>query len=372
MAEMLRRLIAFFCSSFFVLPNLVWAEATIALVVPKAGSYQQQGGELAKGVQQAIHEINENGGLLGEKIELLEIDDQCNDSIAISTAQMLTILKQRNIKLVIGPYCANSFDEVADIYAKGQLFQIIPTTINYTQARTIKKGLVKMLGYTNRQAQDFFDYYNSNFAGNQVAVIYNSEDAESSEETKTIQDEFRKHGKSVVLSLYTYEQTNKDYKKLAEKILADQNSIAFILGYPKNIRKMAYALKNRNNDISVFVNKYTAGNEFFEYMDDLAEGVYFMTLRGKEDNPEFAETLVKLRLNGFDTDGLSLYGYSAVNLWKNLVTAAKSFDYNKVSAQTTKGVKTEFGSQMFHNGAPRNNESYAIYRYESVDMNKVY
>lgn len=372
MAEMLRRLIAFFCSSFFVLPNLVWAEATIALVVPKAGSYQQQGGELAKGVQQAIHEINENGGLLGEKVELLEIDDQCNDGIAISTAQMLTILKQRNIKLVIGPYCANSFDEVADIYAKGQLFQIIPTTINYTQARTIKKGLVKMLGYTNRQAQDFFDYYNSNFAGNQVAVIYNSKDAESSEETKTIQDEFRKHGKSVVLSLYTYEQTNKDYKKLAEKILADQNSVAFILGYPKNIRKMAYALKNRNNDISVFVNKYTAGNEFFEYMDDLAEGVYFMTLRGKEDNPEFAETLVKLRLNGFDTDGLSLYGYSAVNLWKNLVTAAKSFDYNKVSAQAAKGVKTEFGSQMFHNGAPRNNESYAIYRYESGDMNKVY
>ncbi len=372
MAKMLRRLITFFCLIFFLSPKLVWAQTTIALVVPKAGSYQQQGNELSKGVQQAINEINENGGLLGEKIELLEIDDQCNDGIAISTAQMLTILKQRNIKLVIGPYCANSFDKVADIYAKGRLFQIIPTTLNYTQAKTIKKGLVKMLGYTNQQAKDFFDYYNSNFAGNQVAVIYNSEDAESSEETKTIQDEFRKHGKSVVLNVYTYEQTHKDYKKLAEKVLADQNSVAFILGYSKNIRKMAYALKNRNEEMAVFVNKYTAGSEFFEYMDGLANGVYFMALRGKEDDPEFAETLVKLRLNGFDTDGLSLYGYSAVNLWKNLVTSAKSFDYNKVSAQAAKGVKTEFGSQMFHNGAPSDSESYAIYRYESGDMNKVY
>ncbi len=370
---MLRRLFTFFSFTAIFLPSLAKADnVTVALVVPKAGSYQQQGAELTKGVQQAVDEINNAGGLLGKKLELLAIDDQCNDSIAVSTAQMLTILKQKNIKLIIGPYCANSFEEITDIYAKGQLFQIIPTTVNYTQAKTIKKGLVKMLGYTNQQAKDFFDYYNSNMAGEQVAVIYNSADAESMEEAKAIEDEFRKHGKSVVLGSYFYELTNKDYKKLAEQILADGNTAAFVLGYPKNIRKMAYALKDRSSNMAVFVNKYTAGGEFFEYMDGLAEGVYFMALRGKEEDPEFAETLVKLRLNGFDADGLSLYGYSAVNLWKSLVTAAKSFDYNKVSNQAAKGVKTEFGSQMFHNGAPSTSESYAIYRYEDGNMNKVY
>ena len=373
MIVMLRSLLIFFSLTAMCLPALAKTDnVTISLVAPKAGSYQQQGAELTKGVQRAVDEINNNGGLLGKKIELLTIDDQCNDSIAVSTAQMLTILKQKNIKLVIGPYCANSFDKVADIYAKGQLFQIIPTTVNYTQAKTIKKGLVKMLGYTNQQAKDFFDYYNANMAGEQVAVIYNSSDAESTEEAKAIENEFRKHGKSVVLGSYFYELTNKDYKKLADHVLADGNTAAFVLGYPKNIRKMAYALKDRKNDMAVFVNKYTAGSEFFEYMDELADGVYFMALRGKEEDPEFAETLVKLRLNGFDADGLSLYGYSAVNLWKSLVTAAKSFNYNKVSNQAVKGVKTEFGSQMFHNGAPSTSESYAIYRYENGNMNKVY
>lgn len=373
MAVMLRRLVIFLSLVAICLPHLAKADnITIALVMPKAGSYQQQGEELTKGVQRAVDEINSDGGLLGKKLELLTIDDQCSDGVAISTAQMLTILKQKNIKLVVGPYCANSFDEVADIYAKGQLFQIIPTTVNYTQAKTIKKGLVKMLGYTNQQAKDFFDYYNSNMAGSQVAVIYNSADAESSEEAKALNHEFRKHGKSVVITSYTYESTNKDYKKLAEQVLADGNTAAFVLGYPKNIRKMAYAFKDRSRDTAVFVNKYAAGSEFFEYVDGLAEGIYFMALRGKEEDPEFAETLVKLRLNGFDADGLSLYGYSAVNLWKSLVNAAKSFDYNKVSNQAVKGVKTEFGSQMFHNGAPSTSESYAIYRYENGNMNKVY
>lgn len=347
------------------------AEVTVALLAPKAGIYEQQGAELTKGVQKAVDEINENGGLLGEKISLLNIDDQCNDGIAVSTAQMLTLKK--DVRLVIGPYCANSFDKVADIYAGAQIFQIIPTTVNYSQAKTIKKGLVKMLGYTNQQAKDFFNFYNANYAGSNVAVISNENDAESTEEAQAIAEEFRKHGKSVVLKEYSYGMTDKDYDKLAEIIQNDGNAMAFILGFPKNLRKMAYALKDRQNDFIVFVNKYTAGKEFFDYLGELANGTYFMALNAKEDDPEFAETLVKLRLNGFDAEGISLYGYSAVNLWKNLAELTGSFDYNKLSANlNNKNIKTELGSQMFHNGAPEVNEKYAVYVYTDNEMVKVF
>src|SRR5574344_270571 len=184
--------------------SVVNATITVALVTPKGGDYEQQGSELISGVSKAIEEINNDGGLLGKKIKLLTIDDQCNDSIAISTAQMLTILKDSKVNLVIGPYCANSFDKVTDIYANAKIFQIIPTAVNRSQAKTIKKGLVKMLGYTNQQAKDFFNFYNSEFAGEKVAVIYNSTDAESTDEANALIDEFKKHGKAIILKSYTY------------------------------------------------------------------------------------------------------------------------------------------------------------------------
>lgn len=349
------------------------ANITIALVTPKAGDYAQQGLELEQGVQKAVNEINDEGGLLGKRLNLLTIDDQCNDGIAVSTAQMLTILKDKNISLIIGPYCANSFDKVADIYARAQLFQIIPTTVNYTQARTIKKGLVKMLGYTNQQAKDFFEYYNAEFAGEKVALISNINDAESVEMANTITEEFRKHGKSVVLKNYTYDMTNKNYTELAKIIMNDGNSIAFVSGLPKNIRKMAAALKKRDASFKIFANKYEATPEYFEYMDELANGTYFMALSGKEDDPEFAETLVKLRLSGFEAEGLSLYGYSAVKLWEAMVKETDSFEYNKLSTVVNnKNIKTEFGNQMFHNGAPTENEHYAIYKYVDGNYEKVY
>ena len=355
------------------LPNLAFSEVTIALVAPKAGDYDQQGIELNKGVKRAIGEINDNGGLLGKKIKFLSVDDQCNNSIAISTAQMLAVQKEKQIALVIGPYCANSFDEVADIYATAHIFQIIPTTVNYTQAKTIKKGLVKMLGYTHQEAKDFFNYYNEAFAGNKVAVITNDSDVESMEEANAIIEEFKKHGKSIIVKLYTYSMTQKNYRKLSELVLQDDNQMAFLLGTSKNIRKMARQLKEDNESFVIFTNKYAATKDYFDYMDHLADNTYFMELRGQNDDPDFAETLVKLRLSGFEFEGLSLYGYSAVKLWESLVKSAKSFDYNKLSAHLNdKNIRTEFGNKMFHNGAPKVSESYAVYKYENESYTKVY
>ncbi len=348
-----------------------FARINIALIAPKGGEFLKQGEQLINGAKQAVDEINSSGGLLGKKVKLLEIDDQCNDSIAVSTAQMITILKENKIDLVIGPYCANSFAEIADIYAKAKIFQIVPTTVNYSQAKVIKKGLVKMLGYNSQQSKAFFEFYNREFAGKKVALIYNKDYAESKEDIDAITKEFSTHGKSVVLKTYDYSLTKKDYEDLAEIIVNDGNELAFVAGYEKNIRKMAEALKEEDENFVIFTNKYAAGEKYFSYLGDLAKDTYFLELHGLSDDPEFAETLVKLRLRGFELDGLSLYGYSAVNLWKTLVKNTRSFSYDKLSsAINNKSIKTEFGYKMFNNGMPKENEKYAVYQYKDGNFIK--
>ena len=342
----------------------VRAKINIALIAPKAEEFAAQGNELISGAKQAVDEINSTGGLLGKKIKLITIDDQCNDSIAISTAQMITLLKENKIDLVIGPYCANSFAKVADIYAKAKIFQIIPTAVNYSQAKIIKKGLVKMLGYTTQQSKTFFEFYNSKFAGKKVAVIYNASSSENKNDADEIAAEFSRHGKSVVLK--TYALSEKKYDDLAELVLADDNELAFVFGTERNIRKTARALKRKNEDFIIFANKYDAGNLYVSYLKELADETYFLEFQGQTDDPDFAETLVKLRLRGFEIDGLSLYGYSAVNLWKTLVKKANSFAYDKLSAQiNNKNIKTELGYKMFNNGAPKSNEKYVVYLYKN-------
>lgn len=342
------------------------AKINIAIIAPMAEEYEEQGKELIAGAKQAVSEINSAGGLLGKKVKLMTIDDQCNDSIAISTAQMITILKDNKVDLVVGPYCSNSFAQVADIYAKAKIFQIVPIAISHTQAGVRKKGLVKMFGYTSQQSKVFFDFYNSKFAGRKVAVIYNGEYAESKADEEAISKEFSVHGKSTVLKTYDYALTKNDYDDLAKRLIDDGNEMAFVFGDERNIRKMVKALKKQKDDFMVFVNKYDAGSLYLSYLEDMAEGTYFLDLEGQSDNPEFAETMVKLRLSGLDTEGLSLYSYSAVNLWKTLAKKAHSLAYDKLSAEVNnKSINTEFGYKMFNNGAPKDNQKYAVYLYQN-------
>ena len=351
----------------------VQAKITIAMIAPMAGDYAVQGQELIKGAEHAVEELNQQGGVLKNKISLLKIDDQCNDSIALSTAQMLTILKDKKISAIIGPYCANALANITEIYAQAKIFQIIPVPVNYLLENVSHKGLVKLLGHSDQEAKDFFAFYNSRYAGDRVALVYNTKNQDSVAAAQSVAQEFLKHGKSSLISEYTYQMTEKDYEALADKILADNVRTAFLFGSSANIRKIAYELRQKNKKFVIFTNRYKAGEKYFDLLEELANGTFFTGLSGSSDNPEFTETLVNLRLNGFDAEGISLYGYAAIKLWATLAQKAKSTDYDKLSAVVkNRTVPTVFGDKTFRNGAPKSNEKYAIYRYWKGTFVKVY
>jgi branched-chain amino acid transport system substrate-binding protein len=350
---------------------------TIAVISPKAGVYARQGTEIFEGVRHAIDEINANGGILKQKIKLLPIDDQCNNNIALSTAHMLALNKHQTISLIVGPFCSNDFEETTSIYASSGILQIIPTAISPSLKKVKQKGLIKMLGYSSGQAVDFFEYYNKHFAGETVALLENREDAESVAVAEAVRDEFQKHGKSVMLKSYTYQENEIDtkikYDTLAAKIVAEKNKIAYVTGTSKNIRKMVRYLKSEWSDFIIFTEQNAATDEYFEYLGNDAEGTYFLSLNRQVNDPDLAEEMVKLRLSGFTPEGLSLYGYSAVKIWEALVRQVGTFNYAKISKKINGNkIKTSLGSYYFVSGAPKNNEKYTIQHYHNGTFEKVY
>ena len=184
------------------------APITIAVIAPKQGEYKEEGNELFNGAKLAIDELNQSGGLISREVEILTIDDRCDDQLAISTAEMLSLINSKQINLVIGPYCSNRFNETAQIYESSKIFQIIPTTVDYNKAELDKKGQIMFLGTKSQMSEDFFKFYNQNFAGLKTAFIYddNKEDGYA-EVAKSLFEEFRRFGKSELLKFYTL---NKD------------------------------------------------------------------------------------------------------------------------------------------------------------------
>ena len=357
-----------------LVPQISLADVNIAVVAPKAGEYKNFGEELIKGVEIAAAEINKQGGLKGEKINVITVDDQCDARLAVSTAQMMAVSSSRRdkISLVIGPYCTAAFDEVADIYAKAQIFQIIPTTVSRRQIEYKHKGLVKMVGDKERQAQDFFNYWQKTFPNQNVALVYNGDMRNVVDVAAALQQEFLAHDRAYNLKSFNF--TNyADIDRLADEILQSGIKIAYILGEPQQVADLAKDLKKEHKYFAVFSNLYQAGEIYTQTLGNLADGSYFLALPSLKDNPAFTETLVKLRLLGFEPRGLNVYGYAAVQLWKELVDKANSFDYAKLAqALEEDTLSAAWGEVTYAEGNPQESLPYGIYRFEGGEYTQVY
>lgn len=355
--------------------SFAYADINIAVIAPREGEYAKVGKELIDGARIAVDDINMQGGLNGQKINLIAIDDRCDDVFAVSTAQMLAVNRSPKDKmhLVVGPYCSNAFKEASGIYAKAGIFQIVPTPISTDASSEPHAGLLKMLAGNERQSLDFFKFYLENFDGENVALVYDSQLRDVVEVAFSVQQEFNKSGKSQHLKTFNFANYENSYGKMAENILEEKTALALILGKSRDIAKLAKKLKQEDENFVVFTNKYQAQARFEEELGKRASGTYFLALPSLKDNPEFTEILVKLRLLGVEPEGLSVYSYSAVNLWRDLAERAGSFAYQDL-VKNLNGNKfeTAWGEVEFVNGQPVQPLNYAIYCLDNGEYTQVY
>ncbi len=342
------------------------ADINIAVVAPQSGSRDTFGQELWEGANIAVEEINSNGGLLGERINLIMVDDRCDDRFAISTAQMISLYNSSKGKtsLVIGPYCSNSFSIVADTYAKSKIFQIIPTPVSIAEASHQHQGLVKMTGYLEQQSDVFYDYWQEHFPNKKVGLVIDSRISGILALGEGVKQRFSQDKREAYLSVFDFANYGDDYEKLAEKMSEEYIQLAYVLGDDDDIAELVKEWKDINEQGIVFTDRYLARTTYNEVLGKKANGTYMFSLPTLKDNPEFTETLVKLRLLGIEPKGLSVYGYSAIRLWEELVKATGSFDYQKLSSTTnSQKIDIGWGETGFANGIPDHTVGYRLYRF---------
>lgn len=358
-----------------VFPWAANADVNIAVVAPLAGDYENLGKELVSGARIAVNEINHNGGLNGEKINLVVVDDQCNDTLAVSTAQMIAVNSSPKDKmnLVIGPYCQNALKDVAAIYAKAKILQIVPTSVSGYELANKPKTTIALVGNSEQQSLAFFTYYLKNFDLQKMALVYNGANKEIVGVAAALQEEFFKAGKMLDFKSYNFTSYDEDYDQLAEDILDDKSKVVLILGNRNEVTSLAKELKSEDENLAVFVNRYQIEGYYGKKMGKYANGTYFLSLPTLKENTEFTETLVKMRLLGIEPEGLSVYAYSAVKLWADMVEKEDSYKFDKLSILAKNmTINTAWGEENFVNGMPKTPVNYSIYKLNNGEYTQVY
>jgi branched-chain amino acid transport system substrate-binding protein len=115
---------------------------TIGLTVPTSGPSVQQGEAVLQGVNMAVQEVNQAGGIDGKRVVIEVRNDQNNRSLAVTAASSL--VQEAGVLGVIGPVNSSSALAAADIYNAGSLVHLTPAA---TDDRLADKG-----AYTYRLA----------------------------------------------------------------------------------------------------------------------------------------------------------------------------------------------------------------------------
>lgn len=355
-----------FCSSALA--------ARVAVLAPQSGDGAMFGKELVEGVKIAVDVINEAGGLLGEKVELMNVDDLCEESASVKETQMMSLASKQGedkINLVIGPYCNDGFKEVSDIAAKNKILRIVPQALSRELYDYNATGLYKIGGKISDQAKSFFEFYKDKWIDKSLAVVYDSEDVAFYEVASELQNLMLQNDLANRITLYDF-AAYKKYKKMAKEILLN-NKVVYILGNKRKIANLAQHLQEEDENITIVVDSYMAVEYFFKEMGNFAEGIYFLRLNNQKSNAEFTKELVKLRIKNREPYGMGVFGYTAVMLWHDMVKKAKSFD----AAIIDKSVEHNYwqlpwGKIKFQQGKAEKTGGWSIYLLQEGDYAQVY
>ncbi len=114
----------------------------IAILAPLSGDVATFGQSTRDGAMMAIEEWNAKGGVLGQEIQVVVEDSQCNAEAAVSAANK--VIDQDGVKFIIGEVCSSASIPISEIAMAKGVLQISPTSTN--PAVTVdSKGVTKSL-----------------------------------------------------------------------------------------------------------------------------------------------------------------------------------------------------------------------------------
>ena len=100
---------------FFLLALPARAEVLVGFAAPLSGTDGWMGAESRVGVQLALEDLNGAGGVLGEPVRLVEVDDNCDGEQAVVAARRLVAA---GVVAVIGHQCSGAAIPASLVYAE--------------------------------------------------------------------------------------------------------------------------------------------------------------------------------------------------------------------------------------------------------------
>lgn len=306
-------------------------------MAPLTGALAIYGVTTTNGAELAVKEINENGGVLGKKIEYVMLDTKGDSTEAVMAYNKLV---DEKVAGIIGEVTSKPTLAVAEVAVQDNMPLITPTG---TQVDITEVGPnIFRVCFTNPyQGKVLAITSKERLGADTVAVMLNNSSDYSDGIAKAFIEESEKLGMKV-MGVEGYSDGDKDFRPQLTKLAAMNPDVILIPEYYEQAALIATQAREVRVK-SIFVGS-DGWDGIAKTLDQSAyaaiENSYFTNHFSMEDQSEKIQDFLKDYREAYkeDPSAFSALGYDAVYMMKSAIEKAGSTDKQKV-VDALKGIE---------------------------------
>ncbi len=315
--QLLRSVVLCICSLAAI--STASAEIRIGIAGPQTGRNQFTGEQQLVGAQKAIDTLNASGGLLGQQVMAVTVDDACDAKQAEAAARQLIA---ERVVAVIGHICSAASIAAQRLYDDAGIVMITPGSTNPKVTDEGSPNTFRVIGRDDQQGMVAADYLADTFSKDRIAILN-----DGSVYGAGLASETRKHLNDRGIrevSFGSYSPGQSDYSTVVQQLRSMNVRVLFVGGYSSDIAIIARQAKQQIPDLQLVSGDTLATADFLLTAGASGEGAVFTFGPDIRRRPEAASVVANFTKDGYDPGGKTLYSFAAVQVWSEAVRRAGS------------------------------------------------
>jgi branched-chain amino acid transport system substrate-binding protein len=145
------------------------ADVLIGLSVPLTGPMAWSGAGQQVGAESAVEDLNTKGGVLGERIEMIAVDDFCDKEQGLAVARKLV---DAGVVAVFGPPCSDAAIPASRVYAEAGVLMISHGASNPKLTEQGFQTVFRLFGRDDVQGRMGGDLLADRFGAKPIAILH--------------------------------------------------------------------------------------------------------------------------------------------------------------------------------------------------------
>jgi branched-chain amino acid transport system substrate-binding protein len=302
------------------------AEIRVGVATPLTGPQAWIGEQVRAGADLAVQDLNERGGVLGEPLVTVLVDDYCDPDQAVAAAHKLVA---EGVQVVVGHQCSGAAIPASAIYEDAGIILISPAATN---PRLTERGLryvFRTCGRDDLQGAMVADYLTTAWPGADAAIVHDGQAYGLG-----IAEEVRRRLDALGVDATLFEQVQPgqtEFADLVAKFEAHRIDVVFYGGYTAEAGLIVRQAKARLPKLGFVVPDGVGSEDFWLIAGDAAAGIAMTYYMDAPRQPVAADVVKEFRAGGTEPAGSELYAYAAVQAWAQAVEKAGTTDAAQVA-----------------------------------------